>query len=116
MATGDVSYSWISSGSTTASADTAHNLYGGNTSGGLSAYHVDAVFHVQIQASGADFMLLPTDEASANQDGQWFKQDIDVYLDMPAMKRSDASQLSFRNLTAGDNAVARWLIWERRGL
>jgi hypothetical protein len=114
MATGDVSYSWISSGSTSASADTAHSLFGAY--GGLSDLNVDAVVHVQIQASGADFMLLPTDEASANQDGQWFKQDIDVYLDMPAMKRSDASQLSFANLTAGDNAVARWIAWERRSL
>jgi hypothetical protein len=109
---GDTYYKWLYSGSTTASADTAHNLFG--TYGGLSDLHTNAVLHIQLQASGAHLVLLPTDEASAVQAGQWFKQDIDVYTDLPAMIRSDASQLSFHNLTGGDNAVARWLVWTRR--
>ena len=111
MSVGDTYYKWLSSGSTTAISDAAHNLFGSFS--GLSLLSVSAVVHVQVQASGANFMLIPTDEASVSQDGQWFKEDINAYIDLPPMIRSDASQLSFHNLTAGDNAVARWVIWQR---
>ena len=112
MAYGDINYQWLYSGSVVASANTAHGLFG--TYNGMSNLNANEVLHVQIQASGADLMLYPNVSASAYQDGQWMKQDIDVYLDIPPMRVRDASQLHFRNLTADDNAVARWVCWAKK--
>lgn len=112
MAFGDMSYKWLFSGSVTASANTLHNMFG--LYNGLSKLNADAVVHLQLQASGADLVLYPTVGADANQAGQWFKQDIDVYQDLPPLRVSDASQFSFQNLTAGDHAVVRWILWVRR--
>lgn len=114
MAVGDTSYTWLASGSATASDDEARTIFGDY--GGLSDLNASAVVHIQLMASGANFMLLPTDGACANQAGQYFKEDISAYVDLPAMRRTIASELAFANLTAGDNAVARWIIWERDGL
>lgn len=111
MAVNDVSYNWVQSGSTTAANDLAHYLYGSWS--GLSLFSASEVFHIQMMASGANLALFPTDRASIVQAGQYFKEDINAYLDLPPLKRTQASELHFANLTAGDNAVARWVIWQR---
>lgn len=111
---GDTNYTWISSGSTAASADTAHLLWGNY--GGLSDLNADEVIHLQILASANNFYMLPFTDASATELGQRFVAGNDYYIDIPPMKVSAASQLHFRNAVNGSNGELLWVIYSRNAL
>lgn len=107
----DTSYSLLVSGSTVASANTLHRLYG--VYDGLSDLNSDQVVHLQLQASGADLRLTPTNASVVTDYGIWLKANTNAYIDLPAQKISAASELHFRNHVAGNNVVVRWALWQR---
>ena len=109
----DTSYEWLASGSKAASTAAPHSVFE-SASGVVGALNANQVLWIHIQASGANMRLLSTDGASIAGDGMLLSVSSLAYEELPPMVRSDASQLHFRNDTAADNAVARWVLWVRR--
>lgn len=105
---GDTKYEWVLSGSTTASAATAHFLFGAYN--GLSLLNQNDVLHVQVMAQTNNFELLKTVALSP---GFLFQTSASAYYDLPAMDRDSASQMHFRNQTGASNATVKWNIWRR---
>lgn len=110
MAYGDVNYEWVQGGSTGASADTAHGLFGAY--GGLSDLRNSEVVHVQLRGITNDFRVGP-DNTVTNDTGllvttSWF--------DLPPMRVGAASQFHFANDTLGTNASPMWVVWKRKPL
>lgn len=104
---GDTRYEWVKSGSTTASAATAHLLLG--TYNGLSLLNAEETLGVQVLAITNSFDLL---KDATLVPGFYCSTSAIIYQDIPPMKRGDVSNLHFRNSAAG-NATARWQIWRR---
>ncbi len=105
---GDTRYEWVKSGSTTASAATAHLLFG--TYNGLSNLNVNDTLHIQILPLTNNFELL---RSSALETGFLFTTDSTFYYDLPPMRSGTASAMHFRNQTGASNATARWIVWRR---
>lgn len=105
---GDTRYEFVQSGSTTASAATAHGLFG--TYNGLSLLNQNDVLHVQILPLTNNLEIL---KSSALGTGMLFTTDLKSYYDLPPMSVSSASVIHFRNQTGASNATARWSVWRR---
>lgn len=105
---GDTNYQWVQSGSTTASAATAHGLFGAYN--GLSLLNTNDVLHVQVMAITNNFELLKTVTPST---GFLFQTSASYYYDLPPMNCNSASQMHFRNQTGASNATVMWNIWRR---
>src|SRR3990167_2562827 len=110
MAYGDPNYNFVVAGSTGASAATAHNLYG--TYGGLSQLNAKEVLLIQIGASVGDLNLSPGPATPATNNIGLTVFTSDPILSLPPMLISDASQITFANLST-TNATANWAIWRR---
>lgn len=97
----------FATGSTAASADTNHSVWG--TYNGLSTLSSNIQIHIQCRASGAALRLWQ----NVNTLGRGFRmpEDMDYYTDLPQMTRNTASQIHFQNEAAGDNAVIDWVVW-----
>lgn len=108
MAYGDIHYEWVNAGSTGASADTAHGLFG--LYGGLSDLNDAEVIHIQLQGISNDFKIGP-DNTITNDTG--FKVSTD-WIDLPPMRVGSASQFHFANNTLGTNASPMWVAWKRK--
>lgn len=107
---GDTRYEWVMSGSTTASAATAHSLFG--TYNGLSALNANDTLHIQILPSTNNLELL---NSSALTPGILFSTAQVSYYDMPPLRMASASSMHFRNQTGASNASVRWNVWRRVG-
>lgn len=111
MAYGDANYVWVNSGSTGASADTAHGLFG--IYGGLSSLHESEVLHVQVQGITNSLKVGP-DNTLTNDTG--FKVGTTAWEDLPPMRTGAASGFHFINETAGTDTSPMWVIWRRKPL
>lgn len=103
------SYTIIASGSTAASADTAHSLFGNY--GGLSNIGTSVVLHIEVLAQSNDATLFP----SVNKTGRGVilsASRVD-YKELKPMQRTAASALHFANKTASNNATVNWFIYRR---
>ncbi len=107
---GDTRYEWVMSGSTTASAATAHSLFG--TYNGLSSLNSGDVLHLQVLAGTNNVELLRT---SGLTTGFSFPTGASVYYDLPPISLDAASQMHFRDATGASGASVRWNIWRRIG-
>lgn len=104
---GDTSYQLVASGSTTASAATAHRLLG--TYNGLSAMNQGATMILKVLPITNSLEVLSSSVLSI---GYLVSTSQIGYSDLPAMRVSDIDGLHFRNSTAA-NASVRWSIWNR---
>ena len=109
MAYGDVNYSIVNSGSTGASANTAHLLFG--IYGGLSDINNSESVNIQLWSSNN--ARLGGDNTVTNDNG--LKIDSNV-ADLPPIRAGTASTLHFANETLGTNASVSWFIWNRKPL
>ena len=110
MAYGDVNYEWVNAGSSGASANTAHGLFGAYS--GLSLLHESEVIHVQVQAITNDLRIGP-DSTVTNNTGMLITTS---WFDLPPMRVGAASQFHFVNDTLGTNASPMWVAWKRKPL
>lgn len=108
MAYGDPSYEYVNSGSTGASANTAHGLFGAYQ--GLSSLHESDVVHVQVQGVTNALRVAPNN-AVTNDNG--LKVGTTAWEDVPPLRIGAASQLHFANDTLGSNASPMWVVWKR---
>lgn len=111
MAYGDVNYEWVVSGSTAASADTAHALFGAY--GGLSLLHESEVVHLQVRGKTFSLNVAP-DNTVTNDDG--LEVGTTAWEDLPPMRIGAASGFHFANATIGSDAGAMWVVWKRKSL
>jgi len=109
MAYGDVNYTIVSSGSTGASANTGHLLFG--TYGGLSLLNNDEILHIQLWS--ANNARVAGTNAVTNNSG--VKIDSSVF-DLPPIRSGTASGFHFANETIGANASMSWIAWRRNSL
>lgn len=107
----DYSFLWVSTGSTTTSAATPHNIFA-NASGGLSDLNANDVLIVQLVASGADMRVSANPAVGATDDLGLFIGVSASIVDLPPMLRTYASQMTFTRESA-NNPVAQWVIWRR---
>ena len=104
---GDTKYEWVKSGSTAASAATAHLLFGAYN--GLSLLNDDDVLNVQILAQNNPMELLPT--VALSPGFPYFASGSTIH-DLPAQSVKDVEELHFRNFTIL-NTTVYWNIWRR---
>jgi len=103
------SYTIVASGSTAASADTAHSLFG--TYNGLSNIGSSVVLYVETLAQTNDAVLFP----SVNKTGRGIvlsASRVD-YKELKPMQRTNASALHFANKTASNNTTVNWFIYRK---
>lgn len=105
---GDNNYRLISSGSTGASANTAHKLV--NFS--FDNYNDGHVCFLSVMPVANNFRLFDNISAS-NGVGIRMMSGGSMYFDMPPMKVSQIRNLHFKNETDGNNAEAYWSLWSR---
>ena len=111
MAYGDIYYSWLKSGSTAASAQGAHLLFGNYE--GLSDLNNDDVVHIRLKSVGGNDYNVGPDAANVGEVlGETVYADASGF-DLPPMRAGDASRVFFANLVAGTNASAGWSVWKR---
>lgn len=106
---GDIHYELVSSGSTAASANTAHLLFGSFT--GLSNLNNNEVINVILQSEGGDARIGLPGSISNNLG-------VPVYaaasgFEWPPMRVGTASQLLFANKELGTNVTISWNIFRR---
>lgn len=103
------SYTILASGSTAASADTAHSLFGNY--GGLSGIGTSVVLYVETLAQSNDAVLFP----SVNKTGRGTVLSASTvsYKELKPMQRTAASALHFANKTASNNATVNWFVYRR---
>ena len=111
MAYGDVSYSWVNSGSTAASANTGHRLFGAYN--GLSNLNSLEVVHVQLLAITNDFRVGPAGSVTNNSG---FKVLTSAWSDLPPITAGAVDGFHFTNDTLGSNASPAWVVWRRNPL
>ena len=111
MARGDVSYSFVTAGSSSASTALAYPLFGINNS--LSRLNEDEVVVIQLTMQGAaDFFVGPSGSISNN-----FGIKIPAGtsgIELPPMRVGDASALSMIRATSGVNPAHNYVVWARR--
>jgi len=104
---GDIRYEWVKSGSTAASAATAHLLFGAYN--GLSLLNDNDVLNVQILAQNNPMELLQTVALSP---GFPYFASGSIPYNLPAQSVKDVEALHFRNFTAA-NTTVYWNIWRK---
>lgn len=110
MAYGDIAYEWFSSGSTGASADTVHNLFGNYQ--GLSSLNSNEAVFVQLQSIDNDFRVGPAGEVTNNTG----LKITTTWFDLPPLRAATASGLQFVNDQTATNASPMWVVWRRSPL
>lgn len=96
---------WVKSGSTTASATTAHLLFG--TYNGLSSLNQAANVNVSVMAVTNSAEILP--DATLTP-GLAISVSQVLYQPLPSMTVAAAQTLHFRNLVGASNSTVRWFI------
>lgn len=105
----DDSYTIVASGSISASANTAHSLFG--TYGGLSTIGTSVVLYGEAMAQGNDAAIFPSN--AKNGRGILLSTSSVEYTKLPAMRRSNFADLHFANKTNGSNTTVNWFIYRR---
>lgn len=103
------SYTIVASGSTAASADTAHSLFG--TYNGLSNIGSSVVLYIEALAETNAAVLFP----SVNKTGRGIvlsASRVD-YKELKPMQRTNASALHFANKTASNNTTVNWFVYRK---
>jgi len=113
LAAGDKSFQYLVSGSTVTSAATAHNLFG--SYGGLSDLSASEVIFVTIFASGGGLRISADPAVGATDDVGLRLTTAGSNYDLPPMKVTHASQITFARET-DSNPNPLWTIWVRRPL
>jgi hypothetical protein len=103
------SYTILASGSTAASAETMHSLYG--TYDGLSGIGTSVVLYVEALAQTNDAVLFPSVTRAGR--GTVLSASAVSYKELKPMQRTNASALHFANKTAANNATVNWFIYRR---
>jgi len=105
---GDTNYQWVQSGSTTASAATAHGLFGAYN--GLSLLNANDVLRLQVLPVTNSAEILPSVTLSP---GMLISTSQSLYQDLPPMTVSNVQNLHFRNNVGASNSTVKWVIWRR---
>ena len=105
---GDTRYEWVKSGSTTASAATAHLLFG--TYNGLSQLNANDAVIVQVIPVTNSAEILPN---STLTPGMLVSTSQPLYQDLPPISVTNAKLLHFRNNVGASNSTVKWVIWRR---
>lgn len=105
---GDTRYEWVKSGSTTASAATAHALFGAYN--GLSLLNANDVVNVSVLPITNSAEIL---QSVALSPGMLISTSQSLYLDLPPMLVSDVRNLHFRNNVGASNSTVKWIVWRR---
>lgn len=103
------SYTFVASGSTTASANTAHRLYG--TYNGLSTLGTSVVFHVSVLAETNNAAVFHSNAKTGR--GIVLSTSATAYTAMRPMLQTAAVDLHFANKTDGSNSTVNWFIYRR---
>jgi hypothetical protein len=107
---GDPSYKLVASGSTAASANTAHSLFGAYQGLSLLIHEDDSIF-IMLDAQTNDVRI--GDSTVSNNRGVPILGSANEVQALPAMRMRYASQLHFANKTLGANGIINWNIWHR---
>lgn len=105
---GDTKYGWVQSGSTTASAATAHALFGAYN--GLSLLNPNDVVVINIIPVTNSAEILPNSTLSP---GMLISTSQNLYQPLMPMSAASAKDLHFRNNVGASNSTVRWTIWRR---
>jgi hypothetical protein len=103
------SYTILSSGSTAASAETAHSLFGNY--GGLSDVAASVVLYTEVLAQSNDALLYPSVSTAGR--GVVLSASQTDYKELKPMQRTNASALHIRNKTAANNTTVNWFIYRK---
>ena len=106
---GDDHFILIKSGSTAASADTAHLFFG--SYGGLSDLNNGEVLHIQTMPVGGEARI--GDDNTVSNDIGYAVFPTASYVDLPAIRVGLASRLHFVNKLTGTDVTVDWTIWRR---
>lgn len=102
------SYTFIASGSTAASAATAHSLFG--TYNGLSSIGTSVVLYISAKAQTNSAAIYHSNAKTGP--GIILSTSAVDYRDLKPMTRTNADSLHFANQSAG-NATVNWFIYRR---
>lgn len=105
---GDTKYKWVVSGSTTASAATAHALFGSYN--GLSLLNANDVVLISVMPVTNSAEILPSVSLTP---GMFVSTSQNLHEPLLPMAVSDAMNLHFRNSVGASNSTIRWNIWRR---
>ncbi len=108
---GDTSYEIFHSGSTGASADTAHGLFG--TFSGLTSLNDSDVIKLSVRAKTNSFLIYSTLVASSVEYGIGISTSTIRYQELPDLAVGKVSTLHFENDQAGSDATAEFVMWRR---
>jgi len=103
-----MSNQWVKSGSTTASAATAHLLFG--LYNGLSLLDQAATVSVSVMAQTNNAEILPD---ATLEPGFAISVSQIQYQGLPVMTVANARNLHFRNLVGASNSTVRWFVARR---
>jgi hypothetical protein len=105
---GDTKFEWVASGSTTASAATAHALFG--VYNGLSLLNPSDVLLVSVLPATNDAEILPSVTLSP---GMLVSTSQSLYQPLMPMSALATRNLHFRNSVGASNSTLRWVVWRR---
>jgi hypothetical protein len=105
---GDTKYSWVASGSTAASAATAHALFGNYS--GLSLLNANDVLLINVLPVTNSAEILPSVSLTP---GMFISTSQNLHEPLFPMAVSDVRNLHFRNAVGASNSTVRWNIWRR---
>ena len=103
------SYTLISSGSTAASADTAHRLYG--TYNGLSTLNSSVVLYVSAMAETNGAALFFSNAKTGK--GIVLSTSAAGYTELKPAQQSAAVDIHFANRVNGSNTTVNWFVYRR---
>lgn len=105
---GDTKFEWVASGSTTASAATAHSLFGAYN--GLSLLNPSDVLLVSVFPVTNSAEILPSAVLSP---GMTVSTSQSLYQPLMPMSALATRNLHFRNSVGASNSTMRWVVWRR---
>lgn len=105
---GDTRYEWVKSGSTTASAATAHFLF--DAYNGLSLLNANDVVIVSVLPVTNSAEILPN---STLTPGMFISTSQSLYQPLMPLSVTAANNLHFCNAVGASNSTVRWVVWRR---
>lgn len=103
------SYTIVASGSTAASADTLHSVFGSYN--GLSDIGASVVLDVELSVTTNGARVFPSNTAVGF--GTFLSASQTTYKEMKPMQRTAASALHFLNHVAGSDSTINWFIYRK---
>jgi hypothetical protein len=111
MSKGDVSFTFITAGSSSASTTVAYPLLG--IYNGLSQLNEDEVVHIQITSGGSNEFFIGTTGNVSNNIGYKIYPSLST-VDLPPMRVGQASGLLVSRAVSGVDPVYTFVVWARR--